>query len=65
MRILTYVEIVFGFQMLAGCDCTYHNVTADLFSRSTTGDFELEASRRGLTTVDVTAGWGRAVESAV
>ncbi len=65
LRILTYVEIVFGLQMLTGYACAYHNVTADLFSWSAADEFEREAHRRGLATVDVTQGLSRAVESAV
>jgi hypothetical protein len=65
LRILTYVEIAFGFQILTGYARTYHNRTADLFSRSTAAEFELELRRLGLESVDVESGWRRAVESAV
>ena len=40
VRLLSHQEIVYGFQLIGGYVRTYHNKTADHFSRCTEDEFE-------------------------
>ena len=63
LQVLSYLEITFGFQLLAGYLRTYHNNTADLFSRCTAQEIPEEAAKRGFEIVDLSEEWRQSLDS--
>ena len=57
LRVLGYLELSGGFQIITAYVRTYHNVTADAFSRCSAEGFERMAEGAGFRVVKLGAAW--------
>ena len=63
LRALAYAEATRGFQLICAYARTYHNDTADLFSRCSPEEFDGLLKERNMTQVSLAEPWKQAVET--
>ena len=63
LRVLAYLELSGGFDVIAAHARTYHNRTSDLFTRCDDEEFKDLAEERGFTVVDLGAGWNKTLSA--
>ena len=64
IRVLRYLQAKFGFEVLVAYVRTYHNVTADLITRTDEAGYQRMCQRKGLRHLDVRGAWDEMVQRA-